>query len=215
MDKKYYVYFLRRPDLVDKFEPEKGQPFYIGRGRGNRVFTHRQHWRFTYLNFHPSKDGWTNTVPFRDLIYDLWDKGLDFEEEITLTDLTFEEALLYERQAIQIYGLIRYGGCLTNYFYGEDMYKETNHPLKAFFRAREIGQTKICKILAIKGLHQSTLSKWFTGGEPMPSHIEKRLQELANEILAKETAQPKPKQDSDGSHKECQPVPSPPPRGQG
>lgn len=62
----------------------------------------------------------------------------------------------------------------------------TPHPLKLFFRARGISQIAICKLLNLPGLHQSSLSMWLSGKEPIPKRFEEKLQELSDEIIKSE-----------------------------
>ena len=108
MANNFYVYFLRRPDKPDQFEPEKSQPFYIGKGHNERFKEHRR--LATLLSGKPGRK------PLRiGIIHKLWRLGLDFEEDIAFKDLTEQEAFEIEQDAINAYGRRDNNtGCLTN-----------------------------------------------------------------------------------------------------
>jgi hypothetical protein len=106
--KKFYVYFLRRPDKVDPIEPWKNCPFYVGKGQNHRYKKHRKEAKILM------------TDPGRKLqriviIHKLWKKKLDFEIDIVFDNLTEQEAFELEAMAIEAYGRIDLGtGILTN-----------------------------------------------------------------------------------------------------
>jgi hypothetical protein len=114
----FYVYYLRRPDKTDPFNPELWQPFYVGRGNGGRYKKHRREARgllkenLKYVNLNTIKNG---------IIHRLWKKELDFSEEVLVANLTNEEANEIEMLAITTYGRIDLGtGCLSNLTNGGD-----------------------------------------------------------------------------------------------
>lgn len=95
--KRFYIYYLRRPDRDDPFEPGRGQPFYVGKGRSGRHLVHR--WEANFLLHKPGrKNHKTTTIHF------LWKQGMDFEEDIIFDSLTEQEAFEIEAMAIQAYG---------------------------------------------------------------------------------------------------------------
>jgi len=107
-DRRFYVYYLRRPDKSDPFEPEKGQPFYVGKGSNCRYKEHRKE---ALVLLH--KPG---PKPIRiKIIYKLWKQGLDFQEDIIFNNLTENEAFEIEIKTIELYGRIDLAtGCLAN-----------------------------------------------------------------------------------------------------
>jgi hypothetical protein len=113
----FYLYYLRREDKQDPIEPELLQPFYVGRGCNGRIDKHRKEAKKLLKN-----PNGINTNPIRNrIIHKLWFQGLDFVEEITLSDLTNDEANYYEMEAIAAYGRIDNGtGCLANMTDGGD-----------------------------------------------------------------------------------------------
>jgi len=196
----FYTYLLRRPDKEDPFDPNSKQPFWVGKGSSIRIGQHRYEARASYKR--PGR----KSIKIK-IIHKLWDSGLDFEEDIILSDCTEEEAYLYEKQAIAAYGRIDLGtGCLANRTSGCEIPepaelngrtiteflqspprakspKQTEpHPLRAFFRAREISQEALGKHLE---LHQSQLSLWLSG-RGMPDWVEEKLQAVADKILGEE-----------------------------
>jgi len=113
-ERKFYVYYLRRPDKTDPLEPEKGQPFYVGKGNNCRYLEHRKE-----AEKLKNKPGW-KIVKIR-LIHKLWKQGLDFTEDIILDNLSEDEAFEIEQEAIKVYGRINLGnGCLANMTNGGD-----------------------------------------------------------------------------------------------
>lgn len=108
MKNNFYVYYLRRPDKADPFEPEKGQPFYIGKGCNGCHLEHRK--EAEKLKHKPGKK-----VIKIHVIHSLWKKGLDFKVDIVFDDLTEQEAFDTEKEAIKAYGRIDLEtGCLAN-----------------------------------------------------------------------------------------------------
>lgn len=107
-DRRFYVYFLRRPDKEDPIEPWNDCPFYVGKGSNDRIKVHRK--EANDLRHKPGR----KTVKIR-LIHKLWKHGLDFTEEIILDNLTEQESFETEKEIIKIYGRIDLEtGCLTN-----------------------------------------------------------------------------------------------------
>lgn len=105
---KFYVYFLRRPDRDDSFEPGMACPFYVGKGRNGRKDQHR--FEAKTLQHKPGKKSLKVNI-----IHKLWKQGLDFEEDVILDNLTEHESFEYEKEAIAAYGRISIGtGCLAN-----------------------------------------------------------------------------------------------------
>jgi|WetSurMetagenome_2_1015567.scaffolds.fasta_scaffold132314_4 hypothetical protein len=111
--REHYVYILRRPDLSDPFEPERGRPFYIGKGKKYRIGDCRRE----------AKRGWL--FPRHCVINYLWEIGLDFQEEIYISNCTEKEAYLQEAKLISLYKTKKDGGCLTNISRG-------GYPLRLF-----------------------------------------------------------------------------------
>jgi len=108
MKDKFYLYFLRRPDRDDPFEPGRGCPFYVGKGSNGRKGDHRKAAK-RLLDKGGTKSRKIN------IIHKLWKRDLDFEEDIILEDLTENEANEYEIEAISAYGRLDLKtGCLAN-----------------------------------------------------------------------------------------------------
>jgi len=104
----FYIYYLRRPDKEDPLEPEKGQPFYVGKGSNGRANSHRK--EAEKLRNKPGRKIIKVTI-----IHKLWKYGLDFEETIEFENLNEQEAFEIELEAIQVYGRIdTKTGCLAN-----------------------------------------------------------------------------------------------------
>ena len=108
METIFYVYFLRRPDKEDPFEPSQGQPFYVGKGVNDRHLSHRK--EADSLRHKPGRK------PYKiGIILFLWKRGLDFEEDIIIDNLTEQEAFEIEVEAITAYGRMDNGtGILAN-----------------------------------------------------------------------------------------------------
>ena len=192
--KKHYVYYLRRPDKKDPFEPEKGLPFYVGRGTNGRYLSHRSE----------AKKETNDPSPKVKIIRELWAIGLDFTEDVVIDGLTNEEAKEWESQAIETYGY-EYN-CLVNIQvnHRKPLPEETielppdhpfkgiipdlkyrPHPFKRLLRANDITQKYLeerLKNAGLTGVFQSTLSLWLSGKEKMPSAVEKEIQSIIDEI---------------------------------
>ena len=93
----FYVYILRRPDKIDPFDKRKACPFYVGKGREDRIRNHR--WEATSFLRNPGRKGYKVAV-----IHKLWMQDLDFIEEIYVKELTEEQAFEIERFLIEKYG---------------------------------------------------------------------------------------------------------------
>jgi hypothetical protein len=111
LNKRFYVYVLRRPDNHDPFYVWKSCPFYVGKGSGNRKDIHHQE----VTKYLKNKSKITHKIS---TIIHLWGKGLDYEAEILFDNLTEKESFLLETQLIEKYGRKENGGCLTNYTNG-------------------------------------------------------------------------------------------------
>ena len=97
-ENRFYAYILRRPDKVDPFDPEKGAPFYVGKGYGERKDCHRRE----CLRF--VRKGMVFNRIKNNIIAYLWRVGLDFEIDIIENEMTEEEAFYYEKEFILTYG---------------------------------------------------------------------------------------------------------------
>lgn len=91
----YYVYVLLDPSKGDR-------PFYIGKGRGDRVKDHYAYW---FLRKNITKNY---------LIRDYRNRGLNDKYMILESGLTEQEALEAERQFIDLIGRKHQGGHLYN-----------------------------------------------------------------------------------------------------
>lgn len=98
MDKNnFYVYALKRPD---KFLDNEPQPFYIGKGQGNRMYEHL---------------GLDGCNPYKDnIIRKLMRLELEIICEKLIENLTEEEAFEKEIELITFYGKYNNGGLLAN-----------------------------------------------------------------------------------------------------
>lgn len=94
---RFYIYYLRRPDKPDPLDPEKGQPFYVGKGCNHRYKSHRKEAKG--LLHKPGRKEYRISI-----IHMLWKQRLDFYEDIFLDGLTEQEAFDIEREAIEVYG---------------------------------------------------------------------------------------------------------------
>lgn len=113
-NKRFYVYYLRRPDKEDPLEPGRACPFYVGKGSNSRINCHRQESR--QLLHKPGRKLYKIAI-----IHSLWKQGLDFEEDIVFDNLTEQEAFETEILAIQAYGRKNNGtGILANLTDGGD-----------------------------------------------------------------------------------------------
>lgn len=110
LDNIYYLYGLFRPDKPDKFGNYDSEPFYFGKGSGNRLSDHRRE-----ANFLKNKEIDIKNNPRIKIIHDLWGRGLDFEERKLVENLKEQETLDLETELILKYGRINNGtGCLAN-----------------------------------------------------------------------------------------------------
>src|SRR5260221_12392391 len=93
----WYVYILRRPD---------GRPFYVGKGKSDRTFSHENEAR------HPND---RRSNPFKlNVIREIKKGGGQLVYEINLTVTTEEEALAREMILIRALKRLHEGGPLTN-----------------------------------------------------------------------------------------------------
>lgn len=100
IENKYYVYQLRRASEL--------QPFYVGKGCGNRAYQH--------LNPSSMKvDSFKNRV-----IKTAQSQGDEIIPEIILSGLSEDDALVFEIYCISAYGHRNNGGTLTNNTTGGD-----------------------------------------------------------------------------------------------
>lgn len=94
----YYVYFL--------LDPRTSQPFYVGKGRDNRMTSHEQ----AVIGNHK-----TAKLPHHDRIRELHAVGLNPVHQKFQADMTEKDALLLEKNLIEQYGRIINGsGILLN-----------------------------------------------------------------------------------------------------
>lgn len=108
IERIYYVYYLRRIDKRDLLDSNLLQPFYVGKGKGNQVFSHRKYALRTF-----NKPG--NRRLVYKMIHKFMREELDFIEEIMFDNLTEAEAHEIEMSSIALYGRINNGtGCLAN-----------------------------------------------------------------------------------------------------
>jgi len=111
----HYVYILRRPDQVDPLDSTQSMPFYVGKGQQQRLKNHREQAK----KFRRTEDLRFIDNPHKiNVIYYLWDRGLDFEETIYTSNLSEQEAYDLEERIIALYGRKADGGCLTNILSG-------------------------------------------------------------------------------------------------
>lgn len=105
-EKLFYVYVLRRMDIPDPFDKNKGQPFYVGKGKNKRCNDHRLEAK--RLRYRSLKTSYINK---------LWERGLDFETEIIYENLSKWESQNIEHDLIKKYGcLVSQTGVLTNIY---------------------------------------------------------------------------------------------------
>lgn len=97
--------------MPDPFYLWKDQPFYFGKGKGSRVYSHRKEAKRLWEN--PDSN---NSNSIRNyIIHKLWNLNSDFKEEILFENLTEQKALELEIAMIAKYGRIDMGtGCLSN-----------------------------------------------------------------------------------------------------
>lgn len=94
----YYVYFL--------LDPRTSQPFYVGKGKGNRITSHEVAVLGNYK---------TAKLPHHDRIRELHAVGLNPVHQKFQADMTEKDALLLEKNLIEQYGRIINGsGILLN-----------------------------------------------------------------------------------------------------
>jgi len=98
MARSYYTYELQY----------EGKPFYVGKGKGRRMYCHRTEAK----NLYETDGDKTIKIGF---IHDIWDNENDFVEVKTREHLTNRESLEFEVEDIAKYGRICDGtGILTN-----------------------------------------------------------------------------------------------------
>lgn len=98
MNQSYYVYYL--------IDPRDCQPFYVGKGKDDRMFVHERE----------VKGNWKNSnKPHHIRIRDILSEGLSITYDKILINVTERQALNREREVIQQLGRFRNGtGILLN-----------------------------------------------------------------------------------------------------
>ena len=96
-DLGYYVY-----RLVD---PRDGQTFYVGKGKNNRVFAHKNDALKNFDGENYLEEGDENYSLKFDIIKEILDAGLDVIAVIQAYHLTNEEALKIEKVLIEVFSL--------------------------------------------------------------------------------------------------------------
>lgn len=139
-ERRFYVYYLRRSDKEDLFEPGKKCPFYVGKGCNGRLGEHRK--EAIGLLHKPGRKSYKIHV-----IHKLWKLGLDFEEEVIIDNLTEQDAFDLEIGAIEMYG--RYDnntGILSNLTDGGEgnsgwiPHKETRNKIGNIHRGKPLSE---------------------------------------------------------------------------
>jgi hypothetical protein len=134
----FYVYFLRRPDKEDPLVPGLWQPFYVGKGHGKRVNSHRKEAE----NLLKDSNSYNPNVIKNSIIHKLWNQDFDFIEEVVIANISEEDSFYYEMEAITAYGRIDLGtGCLanlTNGGEGSSGYLHTEEALEKMSIAQKI-----------------------------------------------------------------------------
>jgi len=103
MNDVFYVYVLKYPN---------GTPFYVGKGKENRMNSHEQEARgnkATKFYANPQKIS---------IIRKIWQNGEQVIKEKMVENLTEEQAFEIEIELIKKYGLQKHGGLLVNLTYG-------------------------------------------------------------------------------------------------
>lgn len=140
---KYYVY-----RLVD---PRNGDTFYIGKGKGNRVFQHVQ----CALSDHSGEDDDEKSLKY-DVIRSIKDDGLEVIHIIQRYGLTEKEALLVESVLIDAYSTSK----LTNKQSGHDSSKPIRSiTLQKTLSAKEFDDSQMPFPYIVIKIKQSTIEK--------------------------------------------------------
>jgi hypothetical protein len=181
-EEKFYVYYLRRPDKEDPFEPGRGCPFYVGKGCDRRVNSHKGEAK--QLLHKPGKKPYKISI-----IHSLWKRGLDFERDIVFDNLNEQEAFETEIEAIQAYGRKDNGtGILANMTDGGDGNSGLIHSDDSKEKMRQANLGKQLTTETKEKLRQASLvrkpsvetikkiSQANSGKKPSPESIEKNRQ---------------------------------------
>lgn len=173
---KFYLYYLRRPDKVDPFDESKGQPFYIGKGYNSRIKEHRKEAKD--LLHKPGRKSYKITV-----IHHLWKRGLDFEEDIYLDNLSEEDAFALEVGAIEQYGRKDNGtGILANLTDGGEGSSGYIHSDEAIEKLKQIKLKENLPEETIEKMRQAKLGK-----KSKPETKEKQRQANLGHSVSTET----------------------------
>lgn len=131
MNKVFYVYVLKYPD---------GTPFYVGKGKGNRLDAHIKEAEMNKaLEFigNPQKIS---------IIRKIWRNGGQVIKEKVVENLTEEQAFEIEIELIQKYGLRNHGGLLANLTYGGEGTSGYEYTWEQWEqlkqRAKQVGETR-------------------------------------------------------------------------
>ena len=108
MSGPYYVYALKDP------RTSPARPFYIGKGKGNRVHNHES----------AAKNGCIHPRSYR--IREIWTNGRQYERRICREFELEADALSYERRLIGRFGIKR----LTNLSPGGSVQKKVELPIR-------------------------------------------------------------------------------------
>lgn len=103
MNDIFYVYALKYPD---------GTPFYIGKGKENRLDAHEKEAK---MNKAPEFSANPQKI---NIIRKIWQNGGQVIKEKVVENLTEEQAFEIEIELIEKYGLRNHGGLLANLTYG-------------------------------------------------------------------------------------------------
>lgn len=130
------------------YEPERAEPFYIGKGTGNRS---NEHLKETCLNLNDR---------FHKKLRKLINDGFQPDIEIIVDNLNETDSFEIERRLIKQYGKIENGGTLYNMTDGGEGISGLNHSQESIEKMRMASTGRKLSVEARNKISQNSIDSW-------------------------------------------------------